>query len=114
MYYCGFSTIAASQKFVVKSGYLLPKPPGRPANPYNKFIKEFRAKVVQANPKLKNTEAFKKLSELYKDGNYEKVKKEQFKKSYEVETQDYEKQKDVYDSKFSIPKKPLAAYMIFL
>ena len=69
-------TTAVKPNFIVKDDYLLPIPPPKPLTPYNRFMKEIRPLIKTQFPNLKPQDAFKKVSELYKDPNYEKIKKD--------------------------------------
>ena len=67
---------------MIKSGYLLPRPPKRPANSYALYIRE---KLKNVTGKIDVTQQTKKLSETFKDISVDVELKEQLKKEFEDE-----------------------------
>ncbi|XP_058805307.1 transcription factor A, mitochondrial isoform X2 [Phymastichus coffea] len=90
-------------KFLEKIG--VPLPPKKPLNPYIKFVKELRPKVVQNQPDLKATDIVKVMAEEWR--NCDPELKKSYQKKFLLEMQDYLAALEKYNNSISKEQRDL-------
>lgn len=98
------------ENFVIKKGYLLPKPPDRPLSTYIKYS-QIKSKDY---PGASLAEYSSKVSQSYKNTTLDRDLKSQLESQYNKEKAEYEKLKKQYDDKYGIPKQKVSAYALFV